>query len=216
MKRACLFLLMVADWTASAAQIKLSWTNSGAPVTVLTSTDVTFTIAALTETTNRVRKQYYSVQHGNLIGNLVLKSWSVYFSSLEENTLVTENMITNWSVLTTTTNSSFVMNVDSAKRRFFAVTLNDTDSVSLGWDKSPSPNVDHYTLRYGGSSGVYTNSVRTGGATDQAGIDGLIEGKTYYFSVVAVNSSGQESLPSNELVYTMKRTGSLLPLKISR
>jgi len=213
-----LAIVLLIAWTAWAApvlptQVRLSWNNSGSPVTVLTTTQVVYSVADYTATTNRVRQNFYSPTHGNLLGNLMLQSWATYYSSLQDHTLITGNMLTNWAVLTTTTSNSLVQPINSSKR-FFAVFLNSSSSLMLAWDASTSSDVTGYRLSYGGASGQYTNSIQIGNQTAGT-IDGLAEGHTYYFTAKAIGSTGLESLPSNEVAYTMKRTKPL-PVTISR
>jgi len=82
-----------------------------------------------------------------------------------------------------------------------------TASVALGWSPSPDTNAIGYRLRFGATSGGYTNQVDAGGATNVT-IGGLQFDITYYFSVVAYDAVGRESPPSNEIAYTVPPTPS--------
>lgn len=73
-------------------------------------------------------------------------------------------------------------------------------SVNLAWDRSPSLGVAGYRIYYGPASGNYTNNVRAGNVTSNS-IPGLAGGGTYFFTVVAYDASGVESLPSNEIIF---------------
>lgn len=75
-------------------------------------------------------------------------------------------------------------------------------SVKLQWDPSPSSNVVGYAVYYGTVSGDYTARADAGAQTTVS-ISGLIESTTYYFVAVAYTDYGVESLPSNELAYTV-------------
>ncbi|WP_193213919.1 Ig-like domain-containing protein [Luteolibacter marinus] len=77
-----------------------------------------------------------------------------------------------------------------------------TRSVTLAWDANPEANIDHYELRYGTSSGSYSSTVNAGASTS-ATAGNLTQGVTYYFAVVAVNTSGLASAPSSQVVYTV-------------
>jgi hypothetical protein len=75
-------------------------------------------------------------------------------------------------------------------------------SVTLAWDPSPEPNLAGYRLKYGTSSGSYTQTLEIGNTTT-ATVPNLSEGGTYFFVVTAVNSSSLESIPSNEVSFTI-------------
>jgi len=88
-----------------------------------------------------------------------------------------------------------------------AVLVLDTSGpgrIALHWN-APTRNTDDtaiedlagYRIRYGTSSGVYTQSVEIGIATTTT-IQNLTSGTIYFFTVSALNSSGEESDPSNE------------------
>ncbi len=73
-------------------------------------------------------------------------------------------------------------------------------NVKLAWDRSPSLGVTGYRIYYGPASGNYTNSVMAGNVTSNS-ITGLAGGGMYFFTVVAYDASGVESLPSNEIIF---------------
>ena len=75
-------------------------------------------------------------------------------------------------------------------------------SVSLAWNPSPDSSVAGYKVYYGVASHVYTNSVDVGLVTN-ATIAGLSPNVTYYFAATTHDSSGAESVFSNEAVYTV-------------
>jgi fibronectin type III domain protein len=74
-----------------------------------------------------------------------------------------------------------------------------TRTITLGWLASPQPEVIGYTLHYGAVSGAYDHSISS--STTSATVSGLVEGKTYYFSVSSYTRRGEESLPSGEISY---------------
>ncbi len=77
------------------------------------------------------------------------------------------------------------------------------DSVTVAWNPSPDPSVVGYNLYYGGTaSGVYTNLVPAGSATN-AIVSGMVAGATYYFAATSLDGTGLESDFSNELSYTL-------------
>lgn len=73
-------------------------------------------------------------------------------------------------------------------------------SVSLAWDRNTEPDVIGYRLRLGTISGAYTHTIDVANATS-ATVPNLTEGVTYFFAVVAYNSSLLESAPSNQVSY---------------
>jgi hypothetical protein len=85
------------------------------------------------------------------------------------------------------------------------------NSVSLAWDPNPETDVVGYRLQYGTVAGVYPNFVDAGAATS-ATVNGLNQGTTYHFTVVAYNSAGQNSTPSEAVTYTVPGTPNTAPL----
>ena len=74
--------------------------------------------------------------------------------------------------------------------------------VTLGWNPSPETSVVGYAVYYGIGSGAYTERIDAGDQTSVT-ITGLTVGVTYYFAVTAYTAIGTESLPSNEIAYTV-------------
>jgi hypothetical protein len=70
--------------------------------------------------------------------------------------------------------------------------------VALGWNPSPDTNVTGYFLCWGYAPGQCTNRLDAGNVTNTA-IAGLSVGVSYCFTVVAYDSTGRESVPSNEI-----------------
>ncbi|MGD0261291.1 MAG: fibronectin type III domain-containing protein [Verrucomicrobiota bacterium] len=73
--------------------------------------------------------------------------------------------------------------------------------VALGWNPSPDTNATGYFLCWGLSSDACTNLLDAGDSTS-ATVAGLATNAAYYFSVVAYDSMGDESPPSNEISYS--------------
>ncbi len=78
--------------------------------------------------------------------------------------------------------------------------LSHAASVTLAWDAPASNNATGYKLYRGTASKQYT-VVTTLGNQNRHTVNDLVEGRTYYFTVSAVNAHG-ESGHSNELKYT--------------
>lgn len=75
------------------------------------------------------------------------------------------------------------------------------DNALCSWSASPDTNVVGYEIYYGGASGDYTNSIDSGNATTVI-VTGLVPGATYYFAATAYDAEGNESIFSNEAIYT--------------
>ncbi len=105
-----------------------------------------------------------------------------------------------------------------SKRKFFqflflftsiltmcAVHYASAASVTLTWNRNQEPDIEGYIVFWGTTSQSYTHSVKihdTANAPAQRAytIDGLEQGKTYYFALKAVDLSGQTSDYSDEVV----------------
>ena len=79
-------------------------------------------------------------------------------------------------------------------------TLQNSYSVNLVWQPSPSPDVTGYRVYYGPATGNYTNSVLVGKVTANT-VTGLASGATYFFAITAVGPGGQESPFSNQISF---------------
>lgn len=73
------------------------------------------------------------------------------------------------------------------------------ESALVSWKKNPESDIAGYEVRYGTRSGSLTEVVRVGKNTRKAKINGLDSGTRYFFALVAVNTAGQRSLPSDEV-----------------
>ena len=74
-------------------------------------------------------------------------------------------------------------------------------NVKLAWDPTADPDVTGYNLYYGTSPGAYSQSLNVGNSTS-ATVTGLNEGSTYFIIVTAYTATLQ-SLPSNEISFTV-------------
>ena len=84
--------------------------------------------------------------------------------------------------------------------------------VKLAWNANPENDIAGYILLYGTEAGLPTKTIETGNVT-RLTVDGVEPGKTYYFSLIARNTSGQTSLPSDEIFYTVPLPPPPLPAK---
>jgi len=83
-------------------------------------------------------------------------------------------------------------------------------STPLEWNPNTDPSVAGYNVYYGGTSRTYTNVINAGNSTNVM-VDGLVEGKTYYFAVTAYTFGGIESDFSDEFVYIVPGFLTLTP-----
>ena len=75
-------------------------------------------------------------------------------------------------------------------------------AVTLEWDPSPDAWVTGYYIHYGLATSNYTVRVDARNNTSCT-ITNLTPATTYYFVATAYAADGQESLPSNEVAYTV-------------
>ena len=73
-----------------------------------------------------------------------------------------------------------------------------SNAASLSWNPSTSSGVAGYNVYMGKASGVYGPPINVGNVTSYT-LNNLTVGNTYYFVVTDYNTSGVESLPSNEV-----------------
>ena len=73
-----------------------------------------------------------------------------------------------------------------------------TGSATLSWSANTEPDLAGYKVYVGTQPGTYGAPIATGASTTYT-VGGLAGGRTYYFSVSAVDSAGNESAPSSEV-----------------
>jgi len=85
---------------------------------------------------------------------------------------------------------------------FIAINVKATVNVILEWDASVDPEATIYRVYWGPASGNYTNSQSVGNVTTFVFAQAL-PGRTYYCVITASYPEGGESLPSNEINFTV-------------
>ncbi len=85
---------------------------------------------------------------------------------------------------------------------FAAILSALSQTVKLGWEPSPDPNAVGYKIYYGTTSHNYPNMVIVGNTTNTT-LNGLINGRTYFFAATTYDASSQESDFSNEASYAV-------------
>ncbi len=68
----------------------------------------------------------------------------------------------------------------------------------VAWSANPETDLGFYTVHWGTTSGMYTESLSTG-KMSHATINGLVEGRTYFIAVTATNTSEKRSAFSSEV-----------------
>jgi hypothetical protein len=84
-------------------------------------------------------------------------------------------------------------------------TAQSGQDITLEWFPSPSPLAAGYAVYYGSTSGSYDSRFDAGTNTT-ATITNLSDGLTYYFVVATYDGNDNESIPSNEVSYSMPYT----------
>ena len=74
-------------------------------------------------------------------------------------------------------------------------------NVTLNWWPNGEPNLDHYVVYWGTSSGSYTSSTIVSRDITNYEIIGLSSGTKYYFVITAVDDQGDESAFSREVYW---------------
>jgi chitodextrinase len=75
-------------------------------------------------------------------------------------------------------------------------------ALTLEWDASAMPNLDHYVVYWGTSSANYPMSEVVPSDTTTYRVTGLAADTRYYFAVTAVDAQNNESLVSREVSWT--------------
>ena len=80
-------------------------------------------------------------------------------------------------------------------------------TATFAWLPNKETNLAGYKIQYGTASREYTTIIDIGNPAPvdgriQTQVDDLIEGTTYYFSLVAYNADGLKSAPTTEVVWT--------------
>jgi hypothetical protein len=70
--------------------------------------------------------------------------------------------------------------------------------VTLAWDANTDPDIAGYIVKYGDQPRDYTVSVDAGKVTTLK-VDGLVNGKNYYFTILAYGTDGSSSVLASEL-----------------
>ncbi len=83
---------------------------------------------------------------------------------------------------------------------FLLIASAHAQQVNLAWNANTETDLQAYKVYQGTASGTYSGNSNVGNTTNCT-ISGLELGRTYYFSVTALDSVGNESGHSNEISY---------------
>ena len=86
--------------------------------------------------------------------------------------------------------------------RDVTVNVNYLSQVTITWDPNTESDLAGYKVYYGTSSGNYSANEDAGNQTHHT-LSNLVSGQTYYISITAYNTSGNESDKSVEVIYTV-------------
>jgi Cadherin-like beta sandwich domain/Fibronectin type III domain len=75
-------------------------------------------------------------------------------------------------------------------------------ALTIAWNPNPEADIAGYRVHYGTVSGTYTTTLDAGNVTTTE-VTSLQSGTTYFFVVTAYNTYSIESLPSDEVSYTV-------------
>jgi len=82
----------------------------------------------------------------------------------------------------------------------FAAAPVEAASVKLAWDPTENNAVVGYKIHYGVETGKYTKTLQVKGRrTTSAVVEGLEDGKTYFFAITSYDAKGKESKHSAEI-----------------
>lgn len=81
-------------------------------------------------------------------------------------------------------------------------------SATLHWRANTESDLAGYRIYYGAQSRSYGPYIPVGKSVTSYTLNGLVDGKTYYFTLTAVDTSGNESGYSTEVSKTVSETAS--------
>jgi trimeric autotransporter adhesin len=197
-----------------AASLDASTSSNG----VQTVTTATLVSIAITPTNSRIVKDTNQqlVATGTFSDNTTQDiTTSVNWSSSDETVAVINNTAGSIGLVTTAATGSTTITATSGNiSGTTLLTVTDGVALTLAWDApttntdgsplNPATDISLYKIYYGAASLTYTQvvNVTNPGTTTIIKTLNLSPG-TYYFSVTTVDSSGQESSYSNEVMKSL-------------
>ncbi len=81
-----------------------------------------------------------------------------------------------------------------------------TVSATIAWDSNREPDLAGYKVYQGTASGQYGAPIAVlSSMTTRYAVSGLEQGRTYFLTITAFDQSGNESHPSNEIMFTAQQ-----------
>ena len=205
MNRLLPILFLCCAATLSPKQRQLA-KESGAPLLVGPATNKVDSVIASVLSGNILTQYHGLVTQSNLNSLIVINVTNppaptranVAVTWTEPRTILYSSDLAAFNVSNITATCSVVMPPGSMG---FVRTPVAPMTVVLSFDPSPTPTVVGYLCEYGPASFVYTNTVDIGTNTIFA-LNSFAPGQTCYYVVLAVDGTGQLSVPSNEVSYT--------------
>jgi hypothetical protein len=96
----------------------------------------------------------------------------------------------------------------------FVMSVQAQAHVTLAWNPISNPLVAGFDIYYGGATGVYTNKIKIGTATNVT-ISNLVIGATYYFATTTYSTAGAESAKSSEVSYLVPTPPPVVQLQVT-
>jgi hypothetical protein len=176
---------VTASVVGGGSSIQLNWANGGGAVPLMR-----YRIYSGTDSTNVILKDSTT----NLTFTSPPQTPGMYFARVAAVDSTGFEGAKSWATSATTFSTA-----PAAPRNLTATAGNA--QVTLKWNKNTEADFLRYRIYLGLASGVETKlDSTTAGITDTTKtISSVVNGTTYYFTVTAVNTSGQESVFSNEV-----------------
>jgi len=194
---------------ASSVTVPVTFTVTAAPTITLSPTSLTYT--ATQGGTSPASQTVALTTAGGTVNWTASDSasWLSVSPASGSGTSSTLTAAVNTTGLSAGTyNGTITVSATGASSKTVAVTLtvstSATSSATLNWIGSSSSNVVSYRIYQSTTSGLYGAALATvPSGTVSYTVSGLQSGATYYFTVTAVDSAGNESVHSNEVSKTI-------------
>lgn len=93
----------------------------------------------------------------------------------------------------------------------FVAQAQPTAQVDVAWDPNPEPDLAGYVLKRGEAPGAWS-LIEDVGLRSSSTASGLLPGRTYFWTVVAYNVEGWESLEADPVSWTVPSGAAITPI----